>query len=172
MKSQPGGRRIDIPTVRIYIAGRSIVLRGDPICCSNDRVASNVAKHFLALACINRFRMYVYGPAGRSLNWGSGRERGRPSVLRQMHRRIDSGIEIQMELRMELAILDQRPWWTILHSHVARLIRIAFAKGSTVTIFRTRISADHIFRATTLRLSTNVDDDVPKAGLGHNSRRV
>jgi hypothetical protein len=76
---------------------------------SNDHSAGSVPEHFPALACINRFRMHVYGSAGRSVDWSSRRGRGRVSVLRQMKGRINTGIEVQVELRMELAILDQPP---------------------------------------------------------------
>src|SRR5262245_20469501 len=96
--------------------------------------------------------MQVQGPAGRSVNWSSRRDRGRASVLRQMQCRIHAGIEIQMELRMELVILDQCSQWTCLRE----------------AIFRSRISAKDIFRATTGRLSPNVNGDVSETGVAHN----
>jgi hypothetical protein len=42
MKSSPGGRGVDIPTVRLCFAGTRIVFGGDPMCRSNDHAASSV----------------------------------------------------------------------------------------------------------------------------------
>ena len=51
-------------------------------------------------------------------HWSSCREPSWCSVLRQIHRGIDSRLEIQIELRMELAILDQDPHRTCLRETV------------------------------------------------------
>jgi hypothetical protein len=89
-----------------------------------------------------------------------------------VQRRIDVGIEIQVELRMELAILNQSAERTVFNPRGARLIRVAFAKGLGEAVFRTRVSAEDIFRAAIVRLPIDVNDDVSKAGLGHDSTPV
>ena len=90
------------------------------------------------------------------MDWSSRRERRRDSVLRQMQRRIDVGIEIQVELRMEVAILNQSAERTVFNP---RLIRTAFANGWGESVFRTRISAKDIFRAAIVRLPIDVNDE-------------
>ena len=76
--------------------------------CPNDHPASSVAEHFPALASVNRFRVHMHGPAGRWEGLTFWLEPAWTSVLVHATGRIDSGLEVEVEMVMEIAILDVR----------------------------------------------------------------